>query len=417
MARLARVSSDECFGCLSCVAACPVPRALRVETPAPWRRAVRPAAFAALVVGLFVGGVLLARATGHWRNAITDDEYARRIRTIDSPAYAHDKGRVPTREEWEAAEAGARPRHGRSATIPPGRPSAPLGAARRTERRREPWRASSSWARSRRTTSSRCASRSRRAATSTRRARKLRLGGGGANTAIPLRHAGHDVVLVAPVGADAVAEWLLAKLQEAGIDVSAVSRVPGDSTRSLVLVDPGGERTIVNLHRCREDGPPQRLASLEADAVYVRSRDLDVTALLAEAAARSLVVAHVPPLEAGSRPAHVLVGSESDLPPAFLADPWAAGREIAGLALRLVVVTRGERGAEAFGAAEHESVSAPRVTVVDSTAAGDVFAAGLVHALVEGRSTRAALETAVAWGAAAVACPGVPSRETIQGLL
>ena len=105
--RLSRVSSDECVGCLSCVAACPVTRALRVETPAPWRRAVRPAAFAALVVGLFVGGVLLARATGTWHNVITDEEYAHRIRTIDSPAYAHDKGRVPSREEWEAAEAAA----------------------------------------------------------------------------------------------------------------------------------------------------------------------------------------------------------------------------------------------------------------------------------------------------------------------
>jgi len=169
----------------------------------------------------------------------------------------------------------------------------------------------------------------------------------------------------------------------------------------------------------RELPPPeaQALIDLAREAMVVRSRDLDVTALLAEAAARSLVVAHVPPLEAGSRPAHVLVGSESDLPPAFLADPWAAGREIASLALRLVVVTRGERGAEAFGANEHESVSAPHVRVVDSTAAGDVFAAGLVHALAEGRKTRAALETAVAWGAAAVACPGVPSRETIQGLL
>ncbi|HET9317865.1 MAG TPA: 4Fe-4S binding protein, partial [Vicinamibacteria bacterium] len=75
VARLARVSSDECFGCLSCVAACPVTRALRVETPAPWRTAVRPAAFAAVVVGLFVGGILLARATGHWRNPITNEEY------------------------------------------------------------------------------------------------------------------------------------------------------------------------------------------------------------------------------------------------------------------------------------------------------------------------------------------------------
>jgi sugar/nucleoside kinase (ribokinase family) len=247
--------------------------------------------------------------------------------------------------------------------------------------------------------------------------RRLRLGGGGANTAIPLRHAGHEVTLVAPVGADAVAEWLLAKLQAVDIDVTAVARVPGDSTRSLVLVDPGGERTIVNLHRCREIGPPARLASLEAHAVYVRSRDLDVAGLLAEATLRCLVVAHLPPVEAGSRPAHVLVGSESDLSPEFLADPWRAGRDIAGPALRLVVVTRGDRGAEAFSLAGHESVRAPRVTVVDSTAAGDVFAAGLVHSLVEGGGTRAALETAAAWGAAAVACPGVPSRETIESLL
>ena len=247
--------------------------------------------------------------------------------------------------------------------------------------------------------------------------RKLRLGGGGANTAIPLCHAGHHVTLVAPLGADTVAEWLLARLHAVGIDVSAVARVPGDSTRSLVLVDPAGERTIVNLTRCREAGPPRRLASLEADAVYVRSRDLDLRELLAETTRCALVIAHVPPLAAGSRPAHVLVGSESDLPPAFLADPWAAGRAIAGETLRLVVVTRGARGAEAFAASERVAVPAPVVPVVDSTAAGDVFAAGLVHALVLGRPTRAALETAVTWGAATVSRPGVPGRETIEGLL
>jgi sugar/nucleoside kinase (ribokinase family) len=248
-------------------------------------------------------------------------------------------------------------------------------------------------------------------------ARELRLGGGGANTAIPLSHAGHHVSLVAPVGSDPVAEWLLAELQSAGIDVSAIARVPGDSTRSLVLVEPGGERTIVNLHRCREAGPPQRLAALEMDAVYVRSRDPDLRDLLAEAAARGLVVAHVPPVAPRSRPAHVLVGSESDLPPAFLARPWAAGREVAGDALRLLVITRGPRGAEAFDGPGRVAVPAPVVSVVDSTAAGDVFAAGLVHGLVLGRPTRAVLETAGTWGAAAVACPGLPSREAIQALL
>jgi len=93
--RLSRVRSDECFGCLSCVAACPVPRALRVETPRPWAAAVRPAVFAALVVGLFAAGISVARATSHWRTGTTDAEYAERLRELDSPAYDHRRGAPP----------------------------------------------------------------------------------------------------------------------------------------------------------------------------------------------------------------------------------------------------------------------------------------------------------------------------------
>ena len=55
---------------------------------------------------IVVVGMVLARATGHWKNAITNEEYANRVRTIDSPAYGHAQGRVPSRAEWEAAEAG-----------------------------------------------------------------------------------------------------------------------------------------------------------------------------------------------------------------------------------------------------------------------------------------------------------------------
>ena len=245
---------------------------------------------------------------------------------------------------------------------------------------------------------------------------KLRLGGGGANTAIPLRHAGHDVALVAPVGADAVGEWLLAKVQSFGIDAASMTRVPGESTRSLVLLDADGERTIINLHRCRDAAAPERLRALEADAVYVSSRDLDLAPALAARAGRAIVVAHVPPLEAGARPADVLIGSDSDLPAEFLASPWESGRAIGGDTLRWVIVTRGEHGASAFSASERIDQAAPLVSVVDSTAAGDVFAAGLVHALVGGQPMAEALRTAVAWGAAAVACAGLPDAETICSL-
>jgi hypothetical protein len=81
---------------------------------------MRPAAFAALVAGLFVAGILGARAAGAWRNSISDEEYARRIREIDSPAYAHDRGRVPSRSSAEGGPGAAPERPPQSRPTAPG---------------------------------------------------------------------------------------------------------------------------------------------------------------------------------------------------------------------------------------------------------------------------------------------------------
>lgn len=99
--RLTRVRSDECFGCLSCVAACPVQDTLQIETPRPVRRVVRPAVYATLVVGLFFGGIAVAKLAGYWQNDISNDDYKRRIEEIDSPKYQHAQGRVP---EYQAGD-------------------------------------------------------------------------------------------------------------------------------------------------------------------------------------------------------------------------------------------------------------------------------------------------------------------------
>jgi NAD-dependent SIR2 family protein deacetylase len=81
-----------------------------------------------------------------------------------------------------------------------------------------------------------------------------------------------------------------------------------------------------------------------------------------------------------------LVGSASDLDPGFLSDPYAAGQRVSGGLADWTVVTRGADGATAHG---HESTlheSARPVTPIDTTGAGDCFAAGLVHGLANGLS-------------------------------
>jgi len=244
-----------------------------------------------------------------------------------------------------------------------------------------------------------------------------RLGGGGANTAVALAAAGHHVTLVTAVGEDDTGAWQLDRLAASGIDISAIVRVPGRSTRSIVLVDPDGERTIVNLGRAQEAGPPRRLLDLPADLVYVRSRSTALAPLLAEMTARCPVVAHIPPVADGIFPAHVVVASASDFQAEALADPLALARRVAGPALGWMVVTRGPQGCVAFGK-EDLALPAVPVTPVDSTGAGDSFAAGLCHALSQGKDMKAALCQAIRWGAAKVAQEGSAlTKESVAALL
>jgi sugar/nucleoside kinase (ribokinase family) len=239
-----------------------------------------------------------------------------------------------------------------------------------------------------------------------------RLGGGGANTAVALAAAGHHVSLIAAVGGDPAGEALLVELGHAGVDTAQVVRLDRPTTRSLVLVDPDGERTVVNVARCEEEAAPDRLLHQAPDAVYVRSRRGDLAPLLARMAVRCLVVAHVPPADAGSRPAQVLVCSESDLDAEQARDPLALGRRVAGDLLNWMVTTAGPAGATARSAGEVLHAPAQAVETVDTTGAGDAFAAGLVHALVGGLAMRDALAVAVRFGTEATRwdASGLPAR-------
>lgn len=82
--RLVQIRSAECSACMECVAACPAQNALqfslpprRAVTPAQrWlHRSVGPLAVAGIVAYIFLGLILIARATGHWQTNMTRDAY------------------------------------------------------------------------------------------------------------------------------------------------------------------------------------------------------------------------------------------------------------------------------------------------------------------------------------------------------
>jgi ribokinase len=232
-----------------------------------------------------------------------------------------------------------------------------------------------------------------------------RLGGGSANIACGLAAAGHEVELIGAVGTDTMADELLTELEQRGVRTHGCIRMPGPSARALILLDEHGERTILILggEKWPEPLPLRGLPPASGVAcVYVESYGLFPTTI-ADRFPAALLVATPPAHGNSTWPADVIVGSERQYQPNGLVSPYESARAVAQSRLRFVVVTRGARGADAYGphgCCHH--VEGKTARQVDATGAGDAFAAGLIAALLAEHGIQAALERGAAQGAAAV---------------
>lgn len=229
--------------------------------------------------------------------------------------------------------------------------------------------------------------------------RGRRLGGGAANTGIGLVWAGHEVAIASRIGLDDTGDWLLAEARSHGLDCSHVERFGGETGELLILVDSLGERTI--LRQPRRPDLPGNLPSQGVDCLYVNYPGGAVADYMGQMQEHCMVVAQYPKGGRHPRPCHLLVASRSDL--GEIGDPWAHAQGLAGDQLQWLVLTEGKAGAVAIHGEERIRVAARPVSVVDTTGAGDAFAAGLIHGLARGMAIEDALQCAVDWGAFAVA--------------
>ena len=232
-----------------------------------------------------------------------------------------------------------------------------------------------------------------------------RIGGSSANVACGLSSAGHHVRLVGPVGRDSMGDYLLAELEQCGVDTGYSFRADAVSPRTLILLDDAGERTIIAVDSGA--GPssflPIRGPDLRsADCVYVEGYTR-YPAETATSAGSALLVTSPPVPGAITWPATVVVGSETQYSGVTPAGMFEAVRSVSGERLEWVVVTRGEAGADAYAASSELHVDAVAADQVDATGAGDAFTVGLLHGLLRGDDMITALQIGAAWGAATVA--------------
>jgi ribokinase len=255
---------------------------------------------------------------------------------------------------------------------------------------------------------------------------RLTGGGAGANVAAWLADAGVAVALVARVGDDAAGRDAVAELRGRGVDVRAAVDPSAPTGTCVVLVEPGGERTMLpdrgaNLALAPDDVPAVLLAAgghlhLSGYALVHPGPRAAGLAALARARAAGMTVSIDPASAAPLRAAGVdealgwLAAADLLLPnrdeAAVLTgegDPDAAGRAlVARTGAREVVVTCGAAGAPWTDGTRVVRAPAAAASVVDTTGAGDAFAAGLLAARRAGLGPEQALARAAATAARAL---------------
>lgn len=255
----------------------------------------------------------------------------------------------------------------------------------------------------------------------------LRPGGSGANTAAWAAHLGADARLLTRLGRD-VGAWHTAELRRAGVRPHV--RVDPDHPTAVVIamVDPTGERSMLT-----NRGASARLCAADwDDALLDGVRHLHLSGYtlfappglelarvaLAAAARRGVPVSVDPASTAFLRefgPERFLAetaGADFVIPnldEALLlgglgpaADPESAAERLSGR-YGTAVVKLGARGALlAQGGRVVARVPAERTEVIDSTGAGDAFAAGFLTALLTGGNAVEAVVAGCRAGAEAV---------------
>ncbi|WP_304617335.1 PfkB family carbohydrate kinase [Paracoccus sp. (in: a-proteobacteria)] len=254
----------------------------------------------------------------------------------------------------------------------------------------------------------------------------LGLGGKGANQSVAAARAGS---VTHHLGAMGVADdWVLARLDAAGIRTGAIQRLPEQATgHAIILLDAQAENAIVihpganrAIDEARLTGDLAGIAS--GDLLLLQNETSAQPEAAAEARARGArVVYSAAPFDLQAVRAvlphvSILAMNEGEAAQLGAAMPEGPGVEA-------MLITKGAKGAEyrdlRTGAVHHQP--AFRVDPVDTTGAGDTFAGYFAAGLDQGLDVPQALRLASAAAALKVTRAGagdaIPTRAEVEAFL
>jgi sulfofructose kinase len=250
-------------------------------------------------------------------------------------------------------------------------------------------------------------------------------GGQVATAVVACQHWGMSTRYVGILGDDAAATLHREAFTRASVEMQIINVPGGASPQSLILVDGGGERTVL----CRRDervalkpGDLDRQWIVNARALHVDGYDTEA-AIVAAGWARAAgipVIADLdevyPGLDLLLENVDYLIVSR-DIPSRLMAEPdleMALRQMQRRYGCRLAAATLGHEGVLAWDGKQLQHTPAYRVPVVDTTGAGDIFHAGFIYGLLQDWPLERQLDFGCA--AAALNCTAVGARGGIQAV-
>lgn len=234
-----------------------------------------------------------------------------------------------------------------------------------------------------------------------------RIGGSSGNVALALSEAGVETGFISYIGTDNNGAKIRDRFTASRIQHLYLQELKGESNSALVMVDSGGERTIVALTE-------SHLAEISLANIEFNPDDIVVFSLW-----RPFFIKHLNQIR--SIGCMTVVGLEALLDPQVSGADFAIGSEAELGTLQplahldrfsTIVVTRGAAGVDQYRFGEFVHAAALPGPVIDTTGAGDSFLAGYLSRLAREESNLpSALEYGVRWAAATVAIEGSEPAE------
>lgn len=246
-------------------------------------------------------------------------------------------------------------------------------------------------------------------------------GGSAANVAAALASLDVPTGIVGAVGADENGLLARRELEQAGVDTEPLLEVPEEATTvKYLLVEETGEVAVLG-----NVGANEAIGPEDVDPGYlIGTEHLHLTSQRPETAARLAEIADQEEIPISFDPGRRLAErdfsealSYADLvfvndreAEALLEDTYPVARD------SIVVLKRGSDGAEVHAPDGGCSHSGFDVDSVDTTGAGDAFAAGFIAVTLDGGTPEQALEFANACGALAARQEGARSAPSVEAV-